>query len=183
MAAKKPTSPTAAKPTAAKPKPAPAPKPAPKSSPLTIGAPAPAFSLPADDGTTVSLASLRGRRVVLYFYPKDDTPGCTRESCAFQASLGELGDVGAVVLGISRDGAASHQRFRAKYGLTFPLLTDADRAVHEAYGAWGTKTMYGKRVEGVIRTTVLLDERGRVSRVFSPVKVDGHAAAVLAALG
>ncbi len=170
-------------PTATPSKPAPRPKPAPKSSPLTIGAPAPAFSLPADDGATVSLAKLRGKRVVLYFYPKDDTPGCTRESCDFQANLGALSKSGAVVLGVSRDGAAAHQRFRAKYGLTFPLLTDADRAVHEAYGAWGTKNMYGKKVEGVIRTTVLIDEAGNVARVFSPVKVDGHAAAVLAALG
>ena len=191
MAAKKTSTPT--KPAAKKTPPTPATEKAAKAAPakqaakpagpLSVGAPAPAFSLPADDGTTVTLAQLRGKRVVLYFYPKDDTPGCTRESCDFQASLAPLNQAKAVVLGVSRDGAAAHQRFRKKYGLTFPLLTDADRATHVAYGAWGEKTMYGKKVEGVIRTTVLIDEKGLILRVFSPVKVDGHAAAVLAALG
>jgi len=154
----------------------------PATSALLPGQPAPPFALPSDDGTVVSLASLRGKRVVLYFYPKDDTPGCTREACSFQESLPLFTDAGVVLLGVSRDGAAAHQRFRKKYDLTFPLLTDADGAVHRAYGAWGEKVFYGKKTEGVIRTTVLIDAEGRVLRVFAPVKVDGHADAVLATL-
>ena len=142
---------------------------------LVIGRPAPAFSLPDDGGKTVTLASLAGKKIVLYFYPKNDTPGCTRESCAFQADLAALTKKGAIVIGVSRDGAASHQRFKAKYGLTFPLLTDADKKTHLAYGAWGKKMMYGKAVEGVIRTTVVIDRGGKVSAIFAPVKVDGHA--------
>jgi peroxiredoxin Q/BCP len=149
---------------------------------LSPGQPAPPFALPADDGTVVSLASLRGKRVVLYFYPKDDTPGCTREACSFQESLPLFTDAGVVLLGVSRDGAAAHQRFRKKYGLAFPLLTDADGAVHRAYGAWGEKMLYGKKTEGVIRTTALIDAQGKILRVFSPVKVEGHTDAVLAAL-
>lgn len=149
---------------------------------LEPGQPAPEFSLPADDGTVVSLDHFRGKRVVLYFYPKDDTPGCTREACSFQESLPLFTDAGVAILGVSRDHVASHQNFREKYGLTFSLLVDADGAVHRAYGAWGEKNMYGKKTEGVIRTTVLIDAQGNVLRVFAPVKVDGHADAVLAAL-
>ena len=152
---------------------------------LAIGVRAPDFSLLDDGGKPFSLASTAGKKVVLFFYPKDDTPGCTRQSCAFQADLAALAKLGAVVVGVSRDGAASHQRFKAKYALAFPLLTDADRTAHLAYGAWGTKMMYGKAVEGVIRTTVVIDRGGAVAAVFSPVKVDGHAEkvrAVVAAL-
>ena len=182
--AKKPAA-AAKKPAAAATKPAPAKaaaEPA-KASALVVGAAAPPFSLPADDGSTVSLKSLAGKRVVLYFYPKDDTPGCTREACAFQESAAALSKKGAVVLGVSRDSAAAHTRFKAKYGLGFPLLVDADGAVHRAYGAWGIKTMYGKKVEGVLRTTVIIDAKGKIEKVFPSVKVDGHADAVLAALG
>jgi peroxiredoxin Q/BCP len=149
---------------------------------LAPGDPAPPFALPADDGTTVSLEGLRGKRVVLYFYPKDDTPGCTREACSFQESLPLFTDAGVVLLGVSRDAAAAHQRFRKKYDLAFPLLTDADGAVHRAYGAWGEKTLYGKKTEGVLRTTALIDAQGKILRVFSPVKVEGHTDAVLASL-
>ncbi len=130
----------------------------------------------------VSLEGLRGRRVVLYFYPKDDTPGCTREACSFQESLPLFEGAGVSVLGVSRDGAGAHQRFRAKYGLSFPLLTDADGVVHRAYGAWGEKVLYGKKTEGVIRTTVLIERDGTILRVFAPVKVEGHTDAVLAAM-
>ena len=149
---------------------------------LTIGRAAPSFTLPDEAGKPFSLASLSGKKIVLYFYPKDDTPGCTRESCAFQADLGALAKKGAIVVGVSRDGAASHQRFKAKYGLTFPLLTDADKKVHLAYGAWGKKMMYGKAVEGVVRTTVVIDGAGKIAAIFSPVKVDGHAEQVREAI-
>jgi peroxiredoxin Q/BCP len=175
-AAKPAKAPAAAKKQAAAKKPAKEPK-------LTVGAAAPAFTLPDDDGKPVSLASFAGKKiVVLYFYPKDDTPGCTRESCDFQAGLGAFAKKGAVILGVSRDGTASHQKFKKKYGLAFPLLTDADRKVHDAYGAWGEKTMYGKKVEGVIRTTVVIDRAGKLAAVFPGVKVDGHADKVLAAI-
>ncbi len=179
MATKKTPTPATA-PTKARPKSTPRPKKA--ASPL-VGELAPDFSLVGDDGKAVTRERLAGRRVVLFFYPKDDTPGCTREACAFQDASKAFAAKDVVVLGVSRDGADSHQRFRAKYGLSFPLLTDADAAVHKAFGAWGKKTLYGKTSEGVIRTTVLLDEAGVVTRVFSPVQVDGHADAVLEALG
>lgn len=179
------TTPAAAKVPAAAAKKAPAAKPAAKQAKpgaLTVGAPAPPFSLVADDGRTVSLDAFRGKKVVVYFYPKDDTPGCTRESCAFSESQAELAGKGAVVLGISRDGTASHVRFKHKYGLTLPLLSDPDASVHRAYGAWGEKTLYGKTSEGVLRTTVVIDADGNVAKVFGNVKVDGHVEKVLAAL-
>ena len=143
---------------------------------------APDFSLPDQDGRAVSLKDLRGRKVVLYFYPKDDTPGCTREACGFRDNLARVQAKGAVVLGVSRDSEESHVKFRGKYDIPYPLLSDSDRAVHELYGVWGKKTLYGKETEGVIRSTFLIDERGKVRRIFSPVKVDGHVDEVLAAL-
>jgi thioredoxin-dependent peroxiredoxin len=143
---------------------------------------APPFSLTTDDGKTVSLADFAGKRVVLYFYPKDDTPGCTRQACAFQDNLGAVESRGAVVLGVSRDSLKSHEKFKTKYNLRFPLLSDPDGAVHRAYGAWGMKTLYGKTSEGVIRTTVIIDENGNIAKRFPSVKVDGHAERVLAAL-
>jgi len=146
------------------------------------GASAPAFSLPSDEGKTVSLSDFKGKRVVLYFYPKDNTPGCTRESCAFQDNLATIAKRGAVVLGVSRDSVKSHAGFKAKYGFGFPLLADTDAAVHRAYGAWGTKSMYGKTIEGALRTTVIIDENGAIAKRFDGVKVDGHVDAVVAAL-
>ena len=143
---------------------------------------APAFTLPSDEGKDVSLADFAGRRVVLYFYPKDNTPGCTRQACAFQDNLAALKKKGAVVLGVSRDSAKTHAGFKAKYNLGFPLLADTDGAVHRAYGAWGTKTNYGRTFEGALRTTVIIDEQGRITKRFPNVKVDGHADQVLAAL-
>jgi len=149
---------------------------------LTVGKPAPGFTLPSSTGGTVSLADLAGKPVVLYFYPRDNTPGCTREACDFQASLAAFARLGAVVLGVSKDSLASHDKFAGQYGLRFPLLSDADSKVMAAYGAWGEKTLYGKKFVGTIRTTVLIDRRGVVARVWPSVKVDGHAAAVLDAV-
>ena len=146
------------------------------------GKPAPDFALVADDGRTIRLKDLRGKRVVLYFYPRDDTPGCTVEACGFRDALPDVSAAGAVVLGVSRDDTASHVRFKEKFGLNFPLLSDPDAAVHRAYGAWGEKVLYGKKSIGVIRSTVLIDEKGRVSKHWPRVKADGHAAEVLAAL-
>ncbi len=149
---------------------------------ITIGRKAPAFSLPTDTGETVSLESLRGKPVVLFFYPKDDTPGCTTEACEFRDSWKAVQRTGAVVLGVSPDGVDSHRRFREKFSLPFPLLADQDHAVAEAYGAWGEKSMYGKKYYGVLRTTFIIDPAGSVRRVFEKVKPVGHAAEVLEAL-
>lgn len=144
--------------------------------------PAPAFALPSTSGRSVSTKDLRGRRFVLYFYPKDDTPGCTQEACDFRDNLARLGSAGIAVYGVSKDSIASHEKFRAKYGLTFDLLSDEGNAVAKAYGAFGEKLMYGKPVQGVIRSTFLVGADGRVERVWSPVKVQGHVDAVLAAI-
>ena len=143
------------------------------------GKPAPDFKLVADDGRTVSLKDFRGKRVVLYFYPKDDTPGCTTEACQFTDSFPAFETLGVPVLGISRDDAEAHRAFRKKYGLRVRLLTDKDRSAHDAYGAWGERPGRG---EGVIRSTFLIDEVGRVARSWYFVRPDGHALEVLAAL-
>ena len=149
---------------------------------LTAGSKAPAFTLPADDGSVVSLTDLRGRPVVLYFYPKDDTSGCTTQACEFRDSWKAVRQAGAVVLGVSPDGIPSHQKFKAKYRLPFPLLADTDHAVAAAYGAWGEKSMYGRKYFGILRTTFLIDGEGKVARIFEKVKPKGHAAEVLAAV-
>jgi peroxiredoxin Q/BCP len=143
---------------------------------------APAFNLTADDGTKVRLADLKGRPVVVYFYPRDDTPGCTREACAFRDQRAELQKLGAQLLGISPDSAESHGRFRDKYQLNFPLLSDPDHAVAEKYGAWREKNMYGKKSMGIQRSTFLIDADGKVAKVWKAVKVDGHDGQVVAAL-
>ncbi len=147
---------------------------------LEAGKKAPVFELPSSDGDTVALADLAGKYVVLYFYPRDNTPGCTVEAQDFTAQLPKLKKAGAVVLGVSKDSIASHCKFRDKYQLTFPLLTDADGKVMEAYGAWGEKVMYGKKMLGVIRSTVLIGKDGKVIRHWAKVSVKGHAEAVLA---
>lgn len=149
---------------------------------LEPGAKAPAFTLTADDGSKVRLSDFAGKPVVLYFYPKDDTPGCTRQACAFRDAEADLKKAGAVVLGVSADDTASHAKFRDKYNLNFPLLSDTDHKVAEKYGAWREKNMYGKVSMGIQRSTYLIDQAGKVARVWKRVKVDGHDAQVLAAL-
>ena len=149
---------------------------------LQPGDPAPPFPLPADDGRTIALEDLRGRKVVLYFYPKDDTPGCTTQACDLRDSWEAIQDAGAVVLGVSPDGTASHQRFSTKFGLPFSLLADEDHVVAVAYGAWGEKSMYGKTYMGILRSTVIIGADGVVEHVFPKVRAKEHAAMVLAAL-
>jgi peroxiredoxin Q/BCP len=146
------------------------------------GQKAPDFTLPSSDGANVTLRDLRGKPVVLYFYPKDDTPGCTREACGFRDAKARIGKTGAVVLGVSPDSVASHGKFRAKYRLNFPLLADTDKAVAKKYGAFGEKVLYGKKVTGMIRSTFVIDADGIVRKVFPRVKVDGHDEQVLEAL-
>ena len=146
------------------------------------GKKAPEFKLSSSEGGEVSLKDLRGRTVVLYFYPKDDTPGCTREACAFRDSQAALRKKGVVVLGVSGDSLASHEKFKAKYKLNFPLLSDPDKAVARKYGAWGEKVLYGKKTIGMIRSTFVIDAEGVVRKVFPRVKVDGHAEKVLEAV-
>ncbi|GLJ78489.1 thioredoxin-dependent thiol peroxidase [Microbacterium imperiale] len=150
---------------------------------LEPGALAPDFTLDDQDGAAVSLTQLRGRRVVLFFYPAAMTPGCTREACDFRDSVESLRAAGIDVLGVSRDDAAKLQRFREQEGLTYPLLSDPDHAVHDAYGAWGEKMNYGKTVEGVIRSTFVIDADGRIEHALYNVKATGHVARVRALLG
>ena len=146
------------------------------------GETAPDFSLPADDGHEVRLSDLRGKPVVLYFYPKDDTPGCTREACAFRDRSGDLAARGAVVLGVSPDDVKSHGKFRDKFSLNFPLLADTGHQVAERYGAWRERSMYGRKYMGIQRSTFLIDAGGQVRKVWQKVDVDGHDQEVLDAL-
>lgn len=147
------------------------------------GQKAPAFTLTADDGSKVRLADLAGSPVVLYFYPKDDTPGCTKEACDFRDLKKDLQKHGAKVFGVSADDVASHVKFRDKFKLNFPLLADVDHAVAEKYGAWREKNMYGKVSMGIQRSTYLIDAKGKVAKVWKRVQVDGHDQKVLEALG
>jgi peroxiredoxin Q/BCP len=146
------------------------------------GAPAPPFDLEDGSGGRVTLAGLKGKPVVLYFYPKDDTPGCTREACDFRDLKATFAKAGAVILGVSADGPDAHARFTEKYHLTFPLLSDPDHGVLTAYGVWGEKTNYGRTYMGITRATFLIDAQGRIARVWPKVKVEGHAEAVLEAV-
>lgn len=140
---------------------------------------APDFRLTSDQGEEVTLSSFRGKKVVLYFYPKDDTPGCTTEACSFRDVNDDFLDRGAVVIGVSPDTVESHQRFRQKHNLPFYLLSDPDHQVAAAYGAWGEKQSFGKTYEGILRTTFVIDEKGTVVAVFRNVKPEGHAQEVL----
>ncbi len=146
---------------------------------VEIGEPAPDFTLPADDGSEVSLGDFRGQKVVLYFYPKDDTPGCTQEACDFRDNLARVRSAGAAVLGVSKDSVKSHQKFKAKYELPFPLLSDTEGAVLTAYDVLKDKTMYGRTYKGIERSTFLIDEDGRVAKVYHKVRVKGHVDQVL----
>jgi peroxiredoxin Q/BCP len=146
---------------------------------LEAGDKAPAFTLPDQDEKKVSLKDFKGSPVVVYFYPADDTPGCTKEACQFNDNLLAFDRAGVTVLGISPDGAAKHTRFREKYGLRFPLLSDPEHGVMEAYGAWGEKTLYGKKSLGVIRSTFLVGPTGKIERAWYNVRADGHAEKVL----
>lgn len=151
--------------------------------PVSEGDQAPTFSLSADDGSTVDLEDLRGRKVVLYFYPKDDTPGCTRQACEIRDQWSAFRDTDAVVLGVSPDPVESHVRFKEKYDLPFPLLADEEHEVAEAYGVWKEKTLYGKKHMGIERSTFIIDEDGRIEAAFRRVKPEAHADKVLAELG
>jgi peroxiredoxin Q/BCP len=146
------------------------------------GKKAPDFILEADDGNKIKLSRLRGSPVVLYFYPRDDTPGCTREACAFRDQKTALAGLDALVLGVSPDSVESHEKFRDKFNLNFPLLADVQHEVAEKYGAWREKVRFGKKSMGVQRSTYLIDGEGRVRKVWKNVKVDGHEAKVLEAL-
>ena len=150
---------------------------------LTEGERAPDFTLPADDAGSVTLSALVGRRVVLYFYPRDDTPGCTIQACDFRDSMPRFDGIEAVILGISPDSVESHVKFKAKFDLNFPLLADVDHTVAEVYGVWQEKTLYGRKHMGVVRSTFLINEEGRLQTVWYNVKAKGHAEAVAEAFG
>lgn len=150
--------------------------------PLAVGDLAPALALQTGAGETVRLSDFRGRKVVLYFYPKDDTPGCTKEACGFRDARPQFAQAHAVIFGVSRDSVASHQRFAGKFRLPFPLLSDPDAAVCKAYGVYKQKSMYGRTYCGIERTTFIIDETGRIAKIFPKVKVDGHVDEVLEAL-
>ncbi len=149
---------------------------------LKEGMKAPAFTAEATGGETISLGDFKGKTVVLYFYPKDSTPGCTREACAFRDAQAQMKKLGAVVLGVSRDSLKSHESFAAKQELNFPLLSDPDRKIVEAYGVWKEKSMYGKTSMGVERSTFLIDGEGKIRKIWRKIKVDGHDEEVLAAI-
>ena len=146
---------------------------------LEAGTKAPAFTLTNEDGEKVSLKDFAGQAVVVYFYPADDTPGCTKEACQFNDNLKTFASAGITVLGVSPDGAEKHTKFRSKYGLTFSLLSDPTHVTMEKYGAWGEKTMYGKKTVGTIRSTFLIGIDGKIKRAWYNVRADGHAAKVL----
>jgi peroxiredoxin Q/BCP len=150
---------------------------------LAVGDKAPAFRLPDQDGKAVSLKSLLSDgAVVLYFYPKDDTPGCTKEACSFRDDFSAFKKAGVQIVGVSKDSAAAHTKFRKKYKLPFGLLADEDKQVVQAYGVWKDKVLYGRKFKGIERTTMVIDKKGVIRAIFPKVKVDGHSDAVLAAV-
>ena len=149
---------------------------------LSVGDKAPAFSMPASNASSVSLATLKGKNVVLYFYPKDDTPGCTLEAKDFRDHMGEFEKFGAVVIGVSKDSVKSHEKFREKFCLPFPLASDEEGSVCEAYGTWKEKSMYGKTYMGIQRDTFLIDASGTIRQIWRKVKVEDHVKSVLTAV-
>ena len=148
----------------------------------SAGEAAPDFTAPADGGGSVRLSDLRGKRVVLYFYPKDFTPGCTLEACDFRDAAADFAGENCVILGVSADSVGRHESFSARHGLPFRLLSDTDHSISEAYGAWREKTLFGRKYMGIVRSTFLVDEQGDVLAAFDKVRVRGHAAQVLAAV-
>jgi peroxiredoxin Q/BCP len=150
---------------------------------LKEGDKAPAFSLKDHEGKTVSLSEFKGKPTVVYFYPKDNTPGCTKEACGFRDVYDQILEKGAVVIGISPDSETSHQKFRERQGLPFYLLADPDHKTAEAYGVWGEKTLYGRKYFGILRTSFIVDKEGRIAKIFPKVKPENHGQEVLAALG
>ena len=149
---------------------------------LEVGSPAPDFTLPTDGGGTITLSSLRGQPVVLYFYPKDDTSGCTSQACGFRDALPDFSGINARIIGVSRDSVASHDKFKAKHELNFTLASDHEGAVTEAYGVWVEKSMYGRKYMGIERATYLIDKDGNIAQIWRKVKVTGHVKAVLKAV-
>jgi len=149
---------------------------------LKVGDLAPAFALPAAGGTTISLSDFRGKKVILYFYPKDDTSGCTKEACAFRDTISILKKKGVIIIGASIDSVASHEKFTEKYKLPFPLISDEEKELVKKYGVWKEKSMYGRKYMGIERTTFLIDEKGRIAHIFPKVKVDGHVDEILSVL-
>jgi peroxiredoxin Q/BCP len=149
---------------------------------LVIGDTAPDFTLPASGGRTVNRDALKGKPFVLYFYPRADTPGCTQEACAFEEALPQLGAIGVTVIGVSKDKMKPIEKFAEKYNLTFPLASDPETKVIDAYGAWVEKSMYGKKYMGIERSTVLVDAEGKVAKIWPKVKIAGHATEVLQAV-
>jgi len=148
---------------------------------LSVGEKAPPFQTTDQEGAKVSLSDFKGQKVVLYFYPKDDTPGCTKEACSFRDAWARLKRKKIAVLGVSADDERSHRKFADKYDLPFRLLADTDRSILKAYGAWGEKSLYGRKFMGILRTTYLIDEKGKIARVWPKVKPEGHAEEILAA--
>ena len=150
--------------------------------PIVAGIPAPEFEMIDDGGTLRKLSDFRGKNVVLFFYPKDDTPGCTKEACSFRDAFARFKKRGIAVLGVSPDSEKSHKKFETKYKLPFTLLADTDRSIAEAYGVWGEKKFMGRTYMGVHRTTFLIDEKGKIKKIFEKVKPEDHASEVLEAL-
>jgi thioredoxin-dependent peroxiredoxin len=146
---------------------------------LKLGSKAPAFSLKNTDGKTVKLSDFKGRKVVLYFYPKDDTPGCTKEACSFRDNYAELQKRGVVVLGVSADDQKAHQKFTTKYGLPFTLLSDPEHTMLEKYNAWVEKSLYGRKYMGIARITYIINEEGKIAHIFNKVKPETHSQDVL----
>jgi len=149
---------------------------------LKVGDKAPDFNLPTGDGKRLGLRDLKGKKVVLYFYPKDNTSGCTKEACSFQENLSVFRKKGAVVIGVSADSVASHAKFAEKYELAFPLLSDESKDIMKSYGVWKAKSMYGRKYMGIERTTFIIDEQGVITHIFPKVKVEGHTEEILKAL-